>query len=305
MNNETDPGIQCSHPSSGPCCNQNNRFIQESEKICCSNCAGSNECRKRSHCNGTIAVCPEPEPKENLKTTCNEYTQVCWEGECMRSICEHPDISATECSLPFSAQPTKAERKTQCQIACNYTGICSPLLTLKEQHQNEKNILQNLSQFQMTPGSSCNSGKGFCDVLSRCRDLDPQGALFQLQELVFNEGTAMTVQKFLTEKWYVALGSIIGFIVVMAGFIRCFSVHTPSSNPRLPPAFDIGGTLRRPHRTLRRMASREYGNEPPPAYDDLYDRRGAPRQSGIEMSNRGNRGSVRPNEMNVTNRSRR
>ena len=295
--------VECSHPSSGPCCNQQNQFVPKSQDLCCSNCADSNECRLRSHCNGTSATCPEPEPKEDLKSTCNEKTQVCWKGECMKSICEHPEINAKECSLPFSSNPTKIERRQQCQIACNVSGRpCMSLESLKKEASEGSSILMDLTQLQMTPGSSCNTGKGFCDALSRCRDLDPEGALQSLVKLVFNQGTATSILEFLIEKWYIAVGSVIGFIVIMAGFIRCFSVHTPTSNPRLPAAYDIGGTLRRPHRTLRRMASRDaYGDEPPPAYNDLYNERGAPRQTGIEMSNRG----TRQYEMQVTSRASR
>ena len=221
----------------------------------------------------------------------------------MGSICEHPDIQSKECSLPFSYRPTKKERREQCQIACRYNGTCTALKTLiktlTDTNKNAASILMNLTQFQMSPGSSCNDGKGFCDVLSRCRDLDPEGAIQSLAKLVFTEENANSIAEFLLQKWYIALGSFVGFIVVMAGFIRCLSVHTHSSNPRLPPAYDIGGTLRRPQRALRRMVSHDaYPNEPPPAYDDLYNRSGRQRQQGIEMSDR-NHGS---NNMHVTNR---
>lgn len=38
----------------------------------------------------------------------------------------------------------------------------------------------------------------------------------------------------------------IGFIIFMAIFLKVCSVHTPSSNPRKPPALKISETLRRP-----------------------------------------------------------
>ncbi len=38
----------------------------------------------------------------------------------------------------------------------------------------------------------------------------------------------------------------IGLIIFMIAFIKVCSVHTPSSNPRKPPALKITDTLRRP-----------------------------------------------------------
>lgn len=43
------------------------------------------------------------------------------------------------------------------------------------------------------------------------------------------------------------------FIIFMGIFIKCCAVHTPSSNPRKPPARRFSETLRRPITTLRRM----------------------------------------------------
>ena len=36
----------------------------------------------------------------------------------------------------------------------------------------------------------------------------------------------------------------IALIMLMAGFIKICSVHTPSSNPKLPPPKPLPGTLR-------------------------------------------------------------
>ena len=104
----------------------------------------------------------------------------------------------------------------------------------------------------------------------------------------------MTIRKFVRDKWYIVLVSVIAFIGIMAAFIKCFSLHTPTSNPRLPQAMPVTGTLRRPHRTLRRMASfrnepprnepprnERPRNEPPPAYDDVFGPNAAHPQPGI------------------------
>lgn len=308
LNKLRDPNIECSFRSSGPCCNSNNRFVPFNERH---ECEIESECTISSYCNGSSAVCPEPKPKPDLITPCNEYTQVCYHGECMRSICEHPDIGLGECSIKIES-PNKSQRKEQCQIACKTKNeTCVPLKGLKEQSVVNSSILNNLTSFQMTPGARCNGGKGFCDVLNRCRDVDPEGTLNRFTKLLFNQETAMTIQKFLKEKWYIVLVSGIAFIAIMAAFIQCFSLHTPSSNPRLPEAYAIGGTLRRPQRTLRRMVS--FRDEPPPAYDEIFTTPASNNASGIEMSNVINRQSridvmsrsSRQPGMEITNRTSR
>jgi heme/copper-type cytochrome/quinol oxidase subunit 3 len=47
----------------------------------------------------------------------------------------------------------------------------------------------------------------------------------------------------------------IAFIIFMGLFIKCCAVHTPSSNPKKPPARRFSETLRRPMNTFRRMVS--------------------------------------------------
>lgn len=47
----------------------------------------------------------------------------------------------------------------------------------------------------------------------------------------------------------------IGFVIFMAIFIRCFAIHTPSSNPNLPKNLHFSETLRRPVRSLQKQVS--------------------------------------------------
>lgn len=63
---------------------------------------------------------------------------------------------------------------------------------------------------------------------------------------------------FITQQyWYGVMMLGVGFVVFMGIFIKCCAVHTPSSNPRKPPARSITETLRRPVSTLRRVKVRE------------------------------------------------
>lgn len=45
--------------------------------------------------------------------------------------------------------------------------------------------------------------------------------------------------------WWAVLLMGIALIMLMAGFIKICSVHTPSSNPKLPPHKPLPGTLKR------------------------------------------------------------
>ena len=54
------------------------------------------------------------------------------------------------------------------------------------------------------------------------------------------------------EYWWAVLLMGVAFVLFMGVFIKCCAVHTPSSNPKKPPALSITQTLRHPYSTLRR-----------------------------------------------------
>lgn len=110
----------------------------------------------------------------------------------------------------------------------------------------------------------------------KCRAVDAEGPLARLKNLLFNKDTLRTVAQWITvsykfecriiiliiiiirsfffqEFWWAAVLMGIAFIIFMGLFIKCCAVHTPSSNPKKPPARRISDTLRRPMNTLRRM----------------------------------------------------
>ena len=47
-------------------------------------------------------------------------------------------------------------------------------------------------------------------------------------------------------KWWAVVLVVAGLVVVLSVTVRCFAVHTPSSNPRRPPARALRDTARRP-----------------------------------------------------------
>lgn len=234
---------QCS-PSQGPCCLSDTcefvpvRYQQK--------CKEETECSWSSTCNGNTPECPEPKPRDD-KTKCNNGTQLCIKGECSGSICLLWNM--TECFLTSQLIQNIDKRKL-CELAC--------------QEGNDTNSCRSTSEFgesvglpkegiSLRPGSPCDNFQGYCDVFLKCRAVDAEGPLVRLKNLLFNKHTLNTVAEWVTDNWYVCVLFGIGFIIFMGIFIKCCAVHTPSSNPKKPPARRFSETLRRPMHTLRRM----------------------------------------------------
>ncbi|XP_068082723.1 disintegrin and metalloproteinase domain-containing protein 10 isoform X2 [Anabrus simplex] len=234
---------QCS-PSEGPCCSSEScSFIPESLGVVCK---VESDCSWKSKCNGSSAACPAPRPKEN-KTRCNNGTQLCIDGDCTGSICL--EWNMTECFLTSHLIPNIDKRRL-CELAC--------------QNGTDPNTCRSTSEFawrvglpeggiSLRPGSPCDNFQGYCDVFYKCRAVDAEGPLARLKNLLFNKQTLLTVAQWVTENWWAVLLIGIAFIIFMGLFIKCCAVHTPSSNPKKPPARRFSETLRRPMNTLRRM----------------------------------------------------
>ncbi|XP_022900053.2 disintegrin and metalloproteinase domain-containing protein 10 isoform X1 [Onthophagus taurus] len=238
-------GKQCS-PSQGPCCNHDCKYVEAWEEDVCK---PESDCSASSKCNGKSADCPQPQPKPD-KTRCNNGTQLCIKGECSGSICLEWNLQP--CSLTSQDTPNIDKRKL-CELACqNGTDICRSTSEFAEQVNLPKGGIS------LRPGSPCDNFQGYCDVFFKCRAVDADGPLVRLVNLLLNKDTLLTVSQWVTEYWWAVLLMGIGFILFMGLFIKCCAVHTPSSNPKKPPARRISETLRRPITTLRRM--RHSGN---------------------------------------------
>ncbi|XP_066581477.1 disintegrin and metalloproteinase domain-containing protein 10 isoform X1 [Prorops nasuta] len=236
-------GTQCS-PSQGPCCSSETcQFVPFSKKV---QCKSESDCSYNSTCNGKSSECPVPLPRAN-KTRCNEGTQLCINGECTGSICLEWNL--TECFLTSSIIPNIDKRKL-CELACqNGTDTSSCRSTSEFAHV----VGLPDGGISLRPGSPCDNFQGYCDVFLKCRAVDAEGPLARLKNLLFNKETLLTVAQWVTEYWWAVLLMGIAFIIFMGLFIKCCAVHTPSSNPKKPPARRISDTLRRPMNTLRRM----------------------------------------------------
>ncbi|XP_055712514.1 disintegrin and metalloproteinase domain-containing protein 10 isoform X2 [Phlebotomus papatasi] len=269
---------QCS-PSQGPCCQSETcSFMPAHLGV---KCKEETECSWSSMCNGTTPECPEPKPRDD-KTKCNNGTQLCIAGECSGSICLLWNM--TECFLTSSIIPNIDKRKL-CELACqngNDTGTC--------RSTSEFAQLFGLPDggINLRPGSPCDNFQGYCDVFLRCRAVDAEGPLVRLKNLLFNKETLFTVAQWITDNWYAVILIGIGFIIFMGVFIKCCAVHTPSSNPKKPPARRISDTLRGPMNTLRRMRHHQRSGGPrsipPPHHDRSRGRSGG--RSGVQPAPR-------------------
>ncbi|XP_051173627.1 disintegrin and metalloproteinase domain-containing protein 10 isoform X2 [Leptopilina boulardi] len=234
---------QCS-PSQGPCCSSETcQFVPLSHRV---QCKVESDCSYNSTCNGRSPECPVPLPKAN-KTRCNEGTQLCINGECTGSICL--EWNMTECFLTSNIIPNIDKRKL-CELACQ-NGTDTSTCRSTSEFANVVGLPDG--GISLRPGSPCDNFQGYCDVFLKCRAVDAEGPLAKLKNLLFNKDTLSTVAQWVTEYWWAVVLMGIAFIIFMGFFIKCCAVHTPSNNPKKPPARRISDTLRRPMNTLRRM----------------------------------------------------
>ncbi|XP_044005029.1 disintegrin and metalloproteinase domain-containing protein 10 isoform X2 [Aphidius gifuensis] len=236
-------GTQCS-PSQGPCCSSDTcQFVPAKLHM---ECKSQQECSYSSTCNGKSSECPQALPRAN-KTRCNEGTKLCIDGDCNGSICLEWNLN--ECSLTSSIIPN-IDKRSLCELACqNGTDVS----TCRSTREFADVVGLPVGGINLRPGSPCDNFQGYCDVFLKCRAVDAEGPLARLKNMLFNKETLLTLAQWMTENWWACLLMGISFIIFMGIFIKCCAVHTPSSNPKKPPARRISDTLRRPMNTLRRM----------------------------------------------------
>nr|XP_049694558.1 disintegrin and metalloproteinase domain-containing protein 10 isoform X1 [Helicoverpa armigera]XP_049694559.1 disintegrin and metalloproteinase domain-containing protein 10 isoform X2 [Helicoverpa armigera]XP_049694560.1 disintegrin and metalloproteinase domain-containing protein 10 isoform X3 [Helicoverpa armigera] len=241
---------QCS-PSQGPCCHGGTcQFVPPARN---QTCREASECSHASFCSGHSAACPEPRAMPN-HTKCNNGTQLCLGGECSGSICLAWNMS--ECFLSSAPRSlgdgvsAVVDRRALCQLACQTSAR-------PDSCQSTADFAHRVGLppggISLRPGSPCDNFQGYCDVFLKCRAVDAEGPLARLKNLLLNRATLQTVQAWVTEQWWAVLLAGVALIVCMGAFVKCCAVHTPSSNPKRPPARRLSETLRRPMNTLRRM----------------------------------------------------
>ncbi|XP_069723000.1 disintegrin and metalloproteinase domain-containing protein 10 [Phaenicophaeus curvirostris] len=224
------PGKFCS-PSQGPCCTAQCNFKLKTDK-----CRNDSDCAKEGMCNGVSALCPPSQPKQNF-TVCNRNTQVCLFGQCAGSICEKYDLEECTCA----SSDGKDDREL-CHVCCMRKMDPSTCASTGSRQWEEHFHRETIT---LQPGSPCNDFKGYCDVFMRCRLVDADGPLARLKKAIFNPQLYENIAEWIVAYWWAVLLMGIALIMLMAGFIKICSVHTPSSNPKLPPHKPLPGTLKR------------------------------------------------------------
>jgi disintegrin and metalloproteinase domain-containing protein 10 len=234
------PGKMCS-PSEGLCCKPDTcSFYTIRERRLCRE---DSECQFEQHCSGAGPECPESVPKHD-GLPCQNTTKVCHQGACNGSICAQAGLK--DCFL------TEGKPEQLCFLACEKNGLClssSDLPELKDFTQYGRKPGQGLL---LHPGSPCNNYKGYCDIFRKCRSVDANGPLARLKSLVFNPETINTMSQWVKEHWWACVLIGLAILMLMALFVKCCAVHTPSTNPnKLPPAH-FTETLRHPGTLLVR-----------------------------------------------------
>uniref|UniRef100_A0A672QFM8 Disintegrin and metalloproteinase domain-containing protein 10 n=1 Tax=Sinocyclocheilus grahami TaxID=75366 RepID=A0A672QFM8_SINGR len=220
------PNKVCS-PSQGPCCTGECSYKSRNEK-----CREESECAHRGMCNGASAQCPTSEPKANF-TACHGDTQVCLNGGCSGSICEKYGLEVCTCASVDGKDETEL-----CHVCCMEKmnpSTCSSTGSERLARFFNKKVTT------LQAGSPCNDFKGYCDVFMKCRLVDADGPLARLKKAIFNPELYENIAEWIVAHWWAVLLMGIALIMLMAGFIKICSVHTPSSNPKLPPPKPLPG----------------------------------------------------------------
>lgn len=238
------PGKVCS-PSQGPCCTFECSYKGHNEK-----CREESECAHQGLCSGASAQCPTSEPKANF-TACHGNTQVCLNGGCSGSICEKYGLEVCTCASVEGKDETEL-----CHVCCMEKmnpSTCSSTGSERLSRFFGKRVIT------LQAGSPCNDFKGYCDVFMKCRLVDADGPLARLKKAIFNPELYENIAEWMMAHWWAVLLMGIALIMLMAGFIKICSVHTPSSNPKLPPPKPLPGTL-------KRRRAQHSSQHPPPSH---------------------------------------
>ncbi|XP_064479770.1 disintegrin and metalloproteinase domain-containing protein 10-like isoform X2 [Ornithodoros turicata] len=228
------PNSKCS-PSNSRCCNGDCQLYNSTQM-----CRVEDDCTWESYCDGTTDKCPPNQPKDN-GTLCNKGTQICVAGECRLSVCKKYGFK--ECYLSGSHYSLE----DMCLIACQENdddAECKPACSFE--------VMKDLCGRRMEPGAPCDHLRGYCDVFHKCRRIDSNSPLANLQRLIFGRHG---LPNLLVVYWYITLPGVMCCIALMVVFIRLCAVHTPSSNPHLPRNRKFAQSIKQPVAVLKEAVS--------------------------------------------------
>ncbi|ESO85097.1 hypothetical protein LOTGIDRAFT_235956 [Lottia gigantea] len=187
----------------------------ECQEYCCNARGGSGTpCTLKSNatCSTSAnynAECPEPQSLPN-KTVC-DGSRVCMNGECTGSICLAYDYEPCQCS-PTEGVNWKDE--VLCAVCCIVNEKCTSSF--------EVSFMPNLT---MVPGSPCYDNEGYCDVFSRCREVDPSGFYNDLSKWLIS--SSKEIESWISTNWWAAALIALGLVIILGLFVK-FCSKSPS-----------------------------------------------------------------------------
>lgn len=200
---------------------------------------------------GNSANCPESENKADW-TYCNEYSQVCQQGFCTKSLCMKVGQAPgdwEECFVSMPDQLTIKQKKQLCYVSCRKKNgtdsrcystfenliISNPLYVLRQEINTLK---QSSGGVKLAPGSPCNNYKGYCDMSSTCRFPGNETSEQDLEDKLDSEKAPGNMKSWISEYWWTLLligialfGLLIGICIV----IKSRKVNRSSSIPMDKP----------------------------------------------------------------------
>jgi len=235
------PGKKCS-PSQGPCCKPTCELQEKGTA-----CSEATDCKLEQQCDGIGVTCPIASSKPDL-TECAYSTKLCKSGECTESRCSlHSDYEGCYCQVAEDA----TNRTILCHTCCKKIGAdkseCKSIIDPSMPEILSKRLVV------LQPGNPCNNNKGYCDVRSICRVVDAEGPLSRVRDAIFNPLLFISIKEWIIQYWWAVSLMVLALMLLMLGFVKLCSVHTPSSNPSLPKHRQLPGyeTLRRRQQTRR------------------------------------------------------
>ncbi|XP_016101906.1 disintegrin and metalloproteinase domain-containing protein 10-like, partial [Sinocyclocheilus grahami] len=233
-NRIVEEGEECDvgHDESDPCCYSSKepagiecrlkleKQCSPSQGLCCSShcvfkefglmCERQSECRNRSVCTGSSAVCPEPAAKPDM-TICSDGTRVCFNGECGLSLCALYEMVQCDC--------LGENRMEKCHMCCQQRdkpNTCASTTSSVLLHYfSGKHVA-------LVPGAPCSGNRGYCDRFKVCRILDADGPIARLKNSFLKLDEFDDLAGWMKAHWWAILLGILAISAIMAGTICIF-----------------------------------------------------------------------------------
>ncbi|PIK57918.1 ADAM10 metallopeptidase [Apostichopus japonicus] len=263
MTNVLQEKATCFVESGRPVCG--NRIVEGDEECDCGyeeQCLDDPCCHARPNNGSLPSTACKLKIIQGIKAECSPSVGPCCGSNCLYvaasanetcsgSVCLNFDLEECFCEPPQEGDTVDQS----CHLCCMDGGVCKSstqiesmenyTLTHGEIPMGSDSLTKALFQ---QPGSPCNAYLGYCDVFYKCRLVDSNGPLSRLTKAIFNPDLYEDVFSWIQEYWWATILICLGVIILMALFIKCFSVHTPSSNPNMKQARKVShytNTLRR------------------------------------------------------------